>query len=202
MVTYFFGVTLDFPIKRQQRISPDTLTSHKYVDCPQPSSDAYEKWWSDASLIMLKHSGLMHLLMQIFSKPFKLLFCASHFCQMLSGTISSQPCMTWHKPWRSLLPCKRNGHANPRGSHIEFITESMPPLLIGWSFKLILNFITSFLASLNIPNAFSIGRLPVQSLSFAASLLSASGIWNSISFLLLMNFVYLNPPFLHRSLTS
>ena len=125
----------------------------------------------------------------------------SDFCQIFPF-FSSQPCMTWHKPWRSLLPCKRNGHANPRGSHIEFITESMPPLLIGWSFKLILNFITSFLASLNIPNAFSIGRLPVQSLSFAASLLSASGIWNSISFLLLMNFVYLNPPFLHRSLTS
>ena len=46
------------------------------------------------------------------------------------------------------------------------------------------------------------GRLPVKSLSFAPSLLSASEIWNNISFLFLMNFVYLNPPFLHRSLTS
>ena len=39
MVTYFFGVTLDFPIKIQQWIFPDTLTSRKYVGCPSPSSD-------------------------------------------------------------------------------------------------------------------------------------------------------------------
>ena len=34
MVTYFFGVTLDFCIKRQPWIFPDPLTSRKYVDCP------------------------------------------------------------------------------------------------------------------------------------------------------------------------
>ena len=81
-------------------------------------------------------------------------------------------------------------------------TESMPCLVNGLSFKSILNIITSFSASQNIPNVLSIGRLPVKSFSFAPSLLSASEIWNNISFLLLMNFVSLNPPLFHRSLTS
>ena len=117
---------------------------------------------NDEVMLMPKPYGLMHLLMQIFSKTFKLLFHASHFWQMLSGTISSQPCMTWHKPWRSPLPCKRNEHANPRGSYIQLIPESMPRLVIGWSFKSILNFITSFSASQKIPHALSIGRLPVN----------------------------------------
>ena len=67
-VTYFFGVTLDFLIKRQQWKFPNTLTSHKYVDCPKPSSDTSEKWWSDDALIVPKPCGLMHIFMQIFSK--------------------------------------------------------------------------------------------------------------------------------------
>ena len=63
-------------------------------------------------------------------------------------------------------------------------------------------FIASFSASQKIPNAPSMERLPVKWLSFAPSLLSASGIWNNASLLLLMNFVSLNPPLLHRSVTS
>ena len=50
-------------------------------------------------------------------------------------------------------------------------TESMPCLVNGLSFKSILNIITSFSASQKIPNALSIGRLPVKSLSFAPSFL-------------------------------
>ena len=143
---------------------------------------------------MSNPSDFMHLLKQIFSKPFKLLFYASPFWQMLSRTISSQPCMTWHKSW-SLLPCKRDEHANPRGSYIKLKTESMPRL------KSILNFITSFSVSSKIRNALSSRTLPVKSFSLAPTLLNASGIWNNKPFLLLMNFVSLNPPLLHRSVT-
>ena len=109
--------------------------------------------------------------------------------------------MTWHKPWRSLLPCKRSGHVNSRGSYIELLTESMLCLVTGWSFKSILNFITSFLASQKMPNALVIGRLLIQFLHFAPSLMNASGIWSNKSVLLLLSFVSLNPPLLHISLT-
>ena len=44
-------------------------------------------------------------------------FHTAFLWQMLSGTISSQQCMTWQRPWKKLLPCKRNKHANPRGSY-------------------------------------------------------------------------------------
>ena len=47
--------------------------------------------------------------------------------------------------------------------------RKLPRLAIGWSFKSILKIITSFSASQKIPNAYSIGRLPVKSLSFAPS---------------------------------
>ena len=116
---------------------------------------------------------------------------------MLSGTISAQPCMTWNKPWKSLLPCKRNEHANPGGSYIELMTKSMPRLLIGWSFKSLLNLITSF--SVSGKSSMLFQGLPVKSLSFAPSLISAPWIWNNEPFLLLINFACLNPSLLHRS---
>ena len=122
-------------------------------------------------------------LMRIFSKSFKLALYISCFWQILWGIISSQPCVIWHRPWRSLLPCKINGHANSRGSYIKLMTERLPCLVIGWSFKSILNFVTLFSASQKISNPLSVGRLQVKSLSFTLSLLIASGIWNNASFL-------------------
>ena len=140
--------------------------------------------------------------MQIFSKPFKLLFHTSHFWQMLSGTISCQPCMTWHKPWREPSPLQEKWTCQPKR-------------IISWTYNrkhawschwLIFQInLELYYIILNIPEnpqcSFN-GRLPVKSLSFAPFLLDTSEIWNNISFLFLMNFVYLNPPFLHRSLTS
>ena len=137
--------------------------------------------------------------MQIFSKPFKLLFHDSHFRQMLSGIISSQPYMTWHKPWRSLLPCKRNWHANPRGSYIEHITESMPRFVIGWSFKSILSLLHHSQHPRKSPILFKLEDYQLNPCLLHHR--SALGIWSNISFLLLMNFVNVNPPFLHRTLT-
>ena len=122
-------------------------------------------------------------------------FDTSHFWQMIPGTISSKLCMTWYRPWRTLLLCRRNRHAKLRGSYIERVIERMSFFVIRLSLKLILNILYHFQHPwywkvLKIFN--SIVRLPVK-------LLSPSGIWNITSFLILMIFISLNRPLLHRS---
>ena len=73
---------------------------------PQPS-DASEKWWSDASSIISKPSDLMHPLIQIFYKPFKLLFHASrsshHTCSVRKAVLRKFIKFTEKHLWKSVL---------------------------------------------------------------------------------------------------
>ena len=125
---------------------------------------------------MSKPSGLMHLFMQIFSKPFKLLFHASHF---LADFVRDHFIPTMHDLTQTLKkPSSLQEKWESQSKRIIYITNNRKHASpCHWQvFQINLNFITSFSASQKIPNALSIGRFPIQSLSFTPFLLSALGV--------------------------
>ena len=120
-----------------------------------------------------------------------------------SPSIDSSQSFPWQISWSICFPTRTTGAISPRGSKIELIVASIPLRVHGLSFNSILNLNASDSMHHSTPKALSIGNLSLPRSRPLISLALSSAGTDIITFLLLLtNFVSLNPPFAHISLTA
>ena len=127
----------------------------------------------------------------------------SHFILTTSETGSSQSVFSRHRSCRIFFPSRRSGATKPKGSYMELTVESIPLLVHGRSFNVILNWNESFSTHHSTPRVRSIGRASVsKSMFLISSALSSAGMASITSFLFEANLCRRKPPLRHISLAS
>ena len=138
LVTYFLGVSLDFPMRNEQGISPLLFATRRCVTAPYQRWEASEKVYSWHNKTSPNSFGWMHR-----STPncCSLGSSSSHALQRMWYAREirlSQFNPSLHRSRNILFASRMSGGRNPKGSKIEIMTERIPLLFSGLSLTAIL----------------------------------------------------------------